>query len=38
VKGYEDEEEEVSSYLITLRERKMLGIERGYARLYLVEN
>ena len=38
MKGYEDEEEEVSSYLMALRERKILEIERGNTRLHLVKN
>jgi len=38
LKGYEDEKEEVSSYLMTLREREILKIERGNTILNLVEN
>jgi hypothetical protein len=38
LKGYEDEEEEVSSYFSNLRERKILGIDRGNTRLHSLEN
>jgi len=37
LKGYEDEEEEVSSYLLKLRKRKILGIQRRNIRLHSVE-
>jgi len=38
LKGYEDEEEEVSSYFLNLRGRNILGIERGNTRLHSLEN
>jgi hypothetical protein len=38
MKGYENEEEEVSSYLMTLNEERILGTESGSTRLHSVEN
>jgi hypothetical protein len=33
-----DEEEDVSSYWMTLRKRGLVGIERGSTRLHCLEN